>query len=148
MTQCGRIYAVYSIDERSGRYTAWRRRTCNTDSVSIPCKIRTVHADSVACTMLARLQHSVSVLSACATRTQYRVAHETPPHTPWILNREYIYAYANWKRLRRAANSNRRGVVTIIKVQIRAPAVQTHCSCSAIKNIPWALLLACEQIHV
>ena len=46
MTPCGRIYAVYRIDERSGRYTAWRRRTCNTDSVSIPCKIRTVHADS------------------------------------------------------------------------------------------------------
>ena len=53
------------------RYTAWRRRTCNTDSVSIPCKIRTVHVNSVACTMLAWLQHSVSVLSACATRTQY-----------------------------------------------------------------------------
>ena len=72
MTPCGRIYAVYRFDERSVRYTAWRRRTCNTDSVNIPSKIRTVHADSVACTMLARLQHSVSVLSACATRTQYR----------------------------------------------------------------------------
>ena len=39
MTPYGRIYSVYRIDERSGRYTAWRRRTCNTDSVSIPCTI-------------------------------------------------------------------------------------------------------------
>ncbi len=82
MTPYGRIYSVDRIDERSGRYTAWRRRTCNTDSVSIPCTICTVHADSVACNMLTQLQHSVSVLSACATRTQYRAARQTLPHGP------------------------------------------------------------------
>ena len=86
VTPRGRIYAVYHIDERNGRYTAWRRRTSNTDSVSIPCEIRTVHADSVACTMLALCLHGYniryrSVLSACATRTQYR-GGETPPHGP------------------------------------------------------------------
>ena len=51
MTSCRRIYAVYRNDERSGRYTACRRRSCSTDSVNTPCKKRAVHADSVACTV-------------------------------------------------------------------------------------------------